>query len=158
MVSSLNYTKTSFQRCLFENILGIYITCTNTYYKHNTNFCYTVIIIKNKQNYQNSCCVIGSSVSVSWVLMILHCSDCLDCLFYYIVVCIYRNRSIPLCLSCRCILYLYNYGHNVYRPFDTLPNFFSPQVKRSMIISNQQSIYELSHELPNDLRLRILGN
>ena len=36
--------------------------------------------------------------------------------------------------------------------------FFSPQVKQSMIISNKFGIYELSHELPKDLRLRILGN
>ena len=95
MLSSMNYTKTSFQRFLFENIHAIYITCTNTYYKHNTNFCYTVIVIKNNQQYQHSCCFIGSSVSVSWVLMILQHSDCLDCLGYYIV-CIYSNRSIPL--------------------------------------------------------------
>ena len=31
--------------------------------------------------------------------------------------------------------------------------FFSPQVKQSVIISNKHGIYELSHELPNDLRL-----
>ena len=36
--------------------------------------------------------------------------------------------------------------------------FFSPQVKRSMIISNKHGIYNLVHELPNDLRLKILGN
>ena len=36
--------------------------------------------------------------------------------------------------------------------------FFSPQVKRSMIISSKQGIYELPHKLPNDLRLRIVGN
>ena len=36
--------------------------------------------------------------------------------------------------------------------------FFSPQVKGSMIISNEHGIHELPHELPNDLRLRILGN
>ena len=37
----------------------------------------------------------------------------------------------------------------------------SPEVKRSVIISNKQGVYELPHELPNDLRLkncRILGN
>ena len=28
--------------------------------------------------------------------------------------------------------------------------FFSPQVKRSVIISNKNGIYELPHELPND--------
>ena len=36
--------------------------------------------------------------------------------------------------------------------------FLSPQVKRSPIISNKQSLYEFTHELPNNLRLRILGN
>ena len=36
--------------------------------------------------------------------------------------------------------------------------FFSPQVKRSVIISNKHGIYELPHELPNDLRLKILQN
>ena len=35
--------------------------------------------------------------------------------------------------------------------------FPSPQVKRSLIISNKPGIYELPHELPNDLRLRISG-
>ena len=36
--------------------------------------------------------------------------------------------------------------------------FLLPQVKRSLIISNKYGIYELPHELPNDLRLRIYGN
>ena len=31
--------------------------------------------------------------------------------------------------------------------------FLSPQVKRSVIISNKHGIYQLGHELPNDLRL-----
>ena len=35
--------------------------------------------------------------------------------------------------------------------------FFSPQVKRSVIIRNKHGIYKLSQELPNDVRLRILG-
>ena len=30
--------------------------------------------------------------------------------------------------------------------------FLSPQVKRFVIISNKHAIYELPHELPNDLR------
>ena len=34
--------------------------------------------------------------------------------------------------------------------------FLSPQVKRSAIISNIHGIYELPHELPNELTLRIL--
>ena len=36
--------------------------------------------------------------------------------------------------------------------------FFSPQVKQSAIISNKHDNYELSHELPNNLTIRILGN
>ena len=35
---------------------------------------------------------------------------------------------------------------------------FSSQVKRNVIISYKHGIYELPHEFPNDLRLRILGN
>ena len=31
-------------------------------------------------------------------------------------------------------------------------------MKRRMVISNKVGIYELPHELPNNLRLRILGN
>ena len=34
----------------------------------------------------------------------------------------------------------------------------SPQVKRCAIITHKHGIYELPHELPNDLRLSILGN
>ena len=30
--------------------------------------------------------------------------------------------------------------------------FLSPKVKRSAIISNKHGIYEIPHELPNDLR------
>ena len=30
----------------------------------------------------------------------------------------------------------------------------SPQVKQSVIITNKHSIYELPHELPNDLRVK----
>ena len=36
--------------------------------------------------------------------------------------------------------------------------FLSPQMKRRLIISNKYGIYELPPELPNDLKLRILGN
>ena len=53
---------------------------------------------------------------------------------------------------------VYNHGRNILRLFDTLQSFFSPQVKRGVIISNKHSIYELPHELPNNSRLRILGN
>ena len=34
----------------------------------------------------------------------------------------------------------------------------SLKVKRNMIASNKLGIYEVTHELPNNLRLRILGN
>ena len=36
--------------------------------------------------------------------------------------------------------------------------FLSPQVKRCAIITYEHGIYELPQELPNDGRLRILGN
>ena len=36
--------------------------------------------------------------------------------------------------------------------------FVSPQVKRIVIISNKHGIYELPHELSNDLHFRKLGN
>ena len=36
--------------------------------------------------------------------------------------------------------------------------FLSPQVYRWVIITYKHGIYELPHELPNDLRLRKLGN
>ena len=52
----------------------------------------------------------------------------------------------------------YIHGHNILRLFDTFPNFLFPQVKRDLIISNQHGIYQLPHELPNDLRLRIIVN
>ena len=35
--------------------------------------------------------------------------------------------------------------------------FFSPQVKRSVIISSKNGMYKNPHELPNNLRLRKLG-
>ena len=36
--------------------------------------------------------------------------------------------------------------------------FLSPQVKQCAIITDKHGIYKLRHELPNNLRLRILGN
>ena len=51
---------------------------------------------------------------------------------------------------------IYNHGHNILEPLNILAN--SPKVKRSVIISNKHGIYELLHELPNDLKLKILGN
>ena len=52
----------------------------------------------------------------------------------------------------------YNQFHNFLRLFDVLPNFLSPEVKRWTIITYKHGIYELLHELSNNLRLRILGN
>ena len=36
--------------------------------------------------------------------------------------------------------------------------FFLPQVKQSVIISDKCGIYELAHDLPNNLRLGMIGN
>ena len=36
--------------------------------------------------------------------------------------------------------------------------FVSRQLKRNVILSNKHGIYELPHELPNDVKLRILGD
>ena len=36
--------------------------------------------------------------------------------------------------------------------------FLSPQMRPCAIIAYEHDIYELPHELPNDLRLKILGN
>ena len=36
--------------------------------------------------------------------------------------------------------------------------FFSSQVKQCVIITYKHGMYELPHELPNDLRLTISGN
>ena len=49
--------------------------------------------------------------------------------------------------------------NNLLRTFSCFTQiFFSPQVKRSAIISNKHGMYELCNELPSGLRLRILGN
>ena len=36
--------------------------------------------------------------------------------------------------------------------------FLSPQVKQNVIISNTHRMYKLPHDLPNEVKLRILGN
>ena len=47
----------------------------------------------------------------------------------------------------------------IFWDFLTFTQIFLPlQVKQSQIFSNKRRIYELPHDLPNDLRLRILGN
>ena len=52
-----------------------------------------------------------------------------------------------------------NHFHNILRLFYVLPNFpFTTSEKQWAIITYKHGIYELPHELPNDLRHRILGN
>ena len=51
------------------------------------------------------------------------------------------------------IVNIYSHFHDILRLFDVLPIFFSPQVKRCEIVSYKHGIYELLHELPNDLDL-----
>ena len=51
-----------------------------------------------------------------------------------------------------------NHGHNIFRIFDVLPNFPFTTSETKRVISNKHGTYELPHELPNDLRLRILKN
>ena len=52
----------------------------------------------------------------------------------------------------------YNHEHNILRIFNTLPNEtkWSEWNKAWLLVTH--CIYELPHELPNDSRLRILGN
>ena len=50
-----------------------------------------------------------------------------------------------------------NHFHNILRLLMFYQIFLSPQVKRSTTFNKKHGIYELSHELPNDLRLRISG-
>ena len=52
----------------------------------------------------------------------------------------------------------YNHFHNGLRLFEFYQIFFSPQVEQCAITTYKHGIYELPHELSNDLRLRISGN
>ena len=52
---------------------------------------------------------------------------------------------------------VYNHFYNILRLFAVLPNFpFT--TSETMGDYYKDGMYELPHELPNDLRLRILGN
>ena len=64
------------------------------------------------------------------------------------------SRSLPIFLK---IILIYNHFYNILRLFDVSANFLSPQMKRCAIIY-KHGMYELLNELPNDLRLTILGN
>ena len=46
----------------------------------------------------------------------------------------------------------------ILRLFDVLPNFPFTTSETMRDFSYKHGIYELPHELPNDLRLRIVGN
>ena len=52
----------------------------------------------------------------------------------------------------------YNHFHNILRLFDALPNFPFTTSEMMRIIIYNHGIYELPHELPSNLKLRILGN
>ena len=52
----------------------------------------------------------------------------------------------------------YNPGHNILCYFEVWQNFRVTTSETNLIISNKHDIYELPHELPNNLRLRTLGN
>ena len=49
---------------------------------------------------------------------------------------------------------IYNCAHNVFELVDILPMFLSQQVKRNVIITNENGKYELTDEFPKDVRLK----
>ena len=51
-----------------------------------------------------------------------------------------------------------NHFYNILRLLMFYQVFLSPQVKRWAIITYKHGMYELPQQLPNDLRLTILGN
>ena len=51
-----------------------------------------------------------------------------------------------------------NHFYSFLRHFDIYQIFFSAQVKRCASITYNCGIYQLPHELQDDLRLNILGN
>ena len=53
---------------------------------------------------------------------------------------------------------IYNQFHNVLRLFDVLPNFPFTTSGTMSVITYKHGIYKLAHELPNELRLMIIGN
>ena len=52
----------------------------------------------------------------------------------------------------------YNHLYNILRLFDVLPNFRFTASETMGTYYYKHGIYELPHELTNNLRLRILGN
>ena len=52
----------------------------------------------------------------------------------------------------------YNLGHNILELYNVLIQTRLPQVKRNVMSSIANLVYELPDELPNGLRLRKLGS
>ena len=78
----------------------------------------------------------------------------------YIFVCFCFFSGNLVCTTCYFDILNFNQVHNILRLFDVLPNFSiitsETMCVRLLLINN--GVCELPHELPNDLRLRILGN
>ena len=53
--------------------------------------------------------------------------------------------------------FTHNQFHNIWSLFVVLPIFFSSQMKRWVTVTYENGIKKLPHELPNNLKLRILG-
>ena len=51
-----------------------------------------------------------------------------------------------------------NHFQNILRLSDVYQILFSPQVKLCTIITDKHAIDQFPHKLPNDFRLRVLGN
>ena len=50
-----------------------------------------------------------------------------------------------------------NHFHNILRPFDVLPNFLFTTSETWYISTYKHDMYDLSHELQNNLRLKVLN-
>ena len=61
------------------------------------------------------------------------------------------SDSVFLLVPTIMVIIFWNFTMFYYRPDE-------PQVKRNVISSKVNLVYALPHELPNDLRLKILGN
>ena len=48
----------------------------------------------------------------------------------------------------------YSRARNILELADILPNVFSQQVKRNVVITNKNDKYELTDELPKNIRLK----
>ena len=53
---------------------------------------------------------------------------------------------------------IYNHGHNILELYSDLVNVQFATSKTKLDISHKKLIYELLHELPDNLRLKKLGN